>query len=246
MAARKRAKAGRFHGQIALITGGSAGIGLAIARILAAEGAAVIIAGRDSGKLKRAAAELKRRGARITALPCDVRKESEVSSLFPAIRSRFRRLDILVNNAGIAHAGAGIHKLAFETWRDVMATNLDGLFLVTRAALPLMRRGGVIVNNLSVAARQVFAGTSAYNASKHGALGFTDTLREELRPRGIRVIALLAGATDTAIWDTLWPEASRRKMMKAETVATAVVDALALSSESTVEEITIRPAAGTL
>jgi short-subunit dehydrogenase len=109
-----------------------------------------------------------------------------------------------------------------------------------------MKRGGTIVNNLSIAAKRVFPGSSAYNASKHGALGLTNTLREELRPRGIRVIALMPGATDTAIWKTLWPEAPRRKMMSAETVAMAVVNALKLPPESVAEELLLLPAAGTL
>ena len=120
------------------------------------------------------------------------------------------------------------------------------MFLVTQAAMPLMERGGAIVNNLSIAAKQVFAGSSAYNASKHGALGFTNTLREELRPQGIRVIALLPGATDTAIWKTLWPEAPRKKMMSARAVASAVVSALTAPPDSTVEELTILPTSGTL
>jgi short-subunit dehydrogenase len=109
-----------------------------------------------------------------------------------------------------------------------------------------MKRGGTIVNNLSVAANRVFAGSAAYNASKHGALGLTNTLREELRPRGIRVIGLLPGATDTDIWKTLWPKAPRRKMMSAETVAQAVVQAILLPANATVEKIEIRPSAGTL
>jgi short-subunit dehydrogenase len=102
------------------------------------------------------------------------------------------------------------------------------------------------VNNLSIAAKRVFPGSSAYNASKHGALGLTNTLREELRPRGIRVIALLPGATDTEIWNVIWPDAPRQKMMSPETVAQAVLDALLLPPESTVEEVVILPSAGTL
>jgi len=120
------------------------------------------------------------------------------------------------------------------------------MFLVTREMLPLMRKGSIIANNLSIAAKRVFAGSSAYNASKHGALGLTDTLREELRSAGIRVIALLPGATDTNIWETLWPEAPRKKMMSAETVAQALVSVLILPADSTVEELTILPTAGTL
>jgi len=128
----------------------------------------------------------------------------------------------------------------------VLATNLDGTFLVTQAALAIMKRGGTIVNNLSVAANRVFSGSAAYNSSKHGALGLTNTLREELRPRGIRVIGLLAGATDTDIWKTLWPEAPRRKMMSPEAVAQTVVQAILLPSNTTIETIEIRPSIGTL
>jgi len=109
-----------------------------------------------------------------------------------------------------------------------------------------MKRGGTIVNNLSIAADRVFAGSAAYNASKHAALGLTNTLREELRPAGIRVIGLVPGATDTEIWKTLWPQAPRRKMMSPETVAQAVVQAILLPANATVETLEILPTAGTL
>jgi NAD(P)-dependent dehydrogenase (short-subunit alcohol dehydrogenase family) len=117
---------------------------------------------------------------------------------------------------------------------------------MTQAALAVMKRGSTIVNNLSIAAERAFPGSAAYNASKHGALGFTNTLREELRPKGIRVIALMPGATDTAIWHALWPKAPRRKMMSAESVAQTVVDALLLPENTTVEKIVVMPASGTL
>ena len=133
-----------------------------------------------------------------------------------------------------------------DAWFDVISTNLTGLFLVTKAAVPLMKRGSVIVNNLSIAAKQVFPGSSAYNASKHGALGFTNTLREELRSKGIRVIALLPGATDTAIWNTLWPSAPRKKMIPPAVIAQALIAALKVPPQSTVEEISILPSAGPL
>ncbi len=163
-----------------------------------------------------------------------------------AVQGRFHHIDILINNAGVAHPNLNVRDLPLDSWREVIDTNLTGMFLVTSTALPLMKSGGLIVNNLSIAARRVFAGSSAYNASKHGALGFTNTLREELREKGIRVIALLPGATDTAIWNTLWPEAPRKKMMQPETVAQALVNALILPAESTVEELVIMPSAGTL
>jgi short-subunit dehydrogenase len=112
--------------------------------------------------------------------------------------------------------------------------------------LPLMVAGGTIVNNLSMAAVHTFAGMSAYNASKAGALGFTNVLREDLRKRGIRVLALLAGATDTGIWDQFWPEAPREKMISPETVAQAVLHAIAVPAKASIEEIRIGPTAGVL
>jgi NAD(P)-dependent dehydrogenase (short-subunit alcohol dehydrogenase family) len=235
-----------LRGQVALITGATRGIGLATARALAAQRCNLILTARDEKALVRLSRELASAKIRILAHPCDVRDPHSVDALFRAIRHQFRGLDILINNAGIAHANLPVEKLPFPIWKDVLATNLDGTFLVTQAALAIMKRGGTIVNNLSVAANRVFAGSAAYNASKHGALGLTNTLREELRPRGIRVIALLAGATDTDIWKTLWPEAPRRKMMSPEAVAQTVVQAILLPPNATVEHIEIRPSAGTL
>jgi short-subunit dehydrogenase len=102
------------------------------------------------------------------------------------------------------------------------------------------------VNNLSIAATRVFAGSAAYNASKHAVLGLTNTLREELRGKGIRVIGLLPGATDTDIWNTLWPQAPRKKMLSAKTVAEILIDAILLPSNATVETLEILPTVGTL
>lgn len=236
----------RLRGQVALVTGATRGIGLAIAHALAAESCNLIITGRDEETLKTISRELLRRKIRVAAPACDVRNPHSVDDLFRAIRGQFRRLDILVNNAGIAQPNLPAEKLPFPIWKDVFATNVDGTFLTTQAALAIMRRGGVIVNNLSIAATRVFAGSAAYNASKHAALGLTNTLREELRPRGIRVIGLLAGATDTDIWKTLWPQAPRKKMMSAEIVAQAALDAILLPPNATVENLEILPIAGAL
>jgi NAD(P)-dependent dehydrogenase (short-subunit alcohol dehydrogenase family) len=236
----------RLSGKVALITGASRGIGLAIARALASQGCILILTSRDQRALERAGREVESRGERPLLLACEVRDPKSVEAMASATRRSFRRLDILVNNAGIAHPGLPVGKLPYDQWREVIDTNLNGLFLACHHLLPLMKRGSTIVNNLSVAATRVFPGSSAYNASKHGALGLTNTLREELRPRGIRVIALLPGATDTEIWDTLWPEAPRKKMMSPDAVAEAVLSALTLPSNSTVEELTICPTAGTL
>ena len=236
----------RLRGKVALVTGATRGIGLAIAAALAAQGCALVITARNQAALKKAAAQLAKHRTAILPVVCDVRDPQAVAALSAAAKRRFRRLDILVNNAGIAHAGLPVGKLPLDVWKEVIATNLTGMFFVTQAALPLMKRGSTIVNNLSIAAKRVFPRSSAYNASKHGALGFTNTLREELREQGIRVVALLPGATDTEIWATLWPEAPRKKMMSPKTVAQAVVSVLSAPDDGTVEELTILPSSGTL
>ena len=232
--------------RLALVTGANRGIGLAIARELARHGCDLVITGRDERALARAALELDKLGVRVLAQACDVRSPDSVDYLFALVRGLHTPLDILINNAGIGHANRTIGELPYPTWVEVIDTNLTGMFLVTQAALAVMRRGSTIVNNLSIAAERVFPGSAAYNASKHGALGFTDTLREELRPKGIRVIALMPGATDTSLWETMWPKAPRRKMMSAETVAETVVNAVLLPENSTAEKIVLMPASGAL
>jgi NAD(P)-dependent dehydrogenase (short-subunit alcohol dehydrogenase family) len=236
----------KLSGRLALVSGANRGIGLSIARALAHEGCNLIITGRDERALAKARAELEKLNVRVLAHSCDVRSPDSVDYLFAVVRGLRKPLDILVNNAGIGHPNRTVGELPYPTWMEVIDTNLNGLFLMTQAALAVMKRGGTIVNNLSIAAERIFPGSAAYNASKHGGLGFTNTLREELRPRGIRVIALMPGATDTAIWDTLWPKAPRRKMMSPETVARAVVDALLLPENTTVEKIVVMPSSGTL
>ena len=240
-----------FRGRLALVTGANRGIGLAIARALAHEGCNLIITGRDERSLAKARAELEklqpgRLRLHVLAQTCDVRSPESVDYLFALVRGLRKPLDILINNAGIAHPNLSVGELPYPTWMEVIDTNLSGLFLMTQAALAVMKRGSIVVNNLSIAAERVFPGSAAYNASKHGALGFTDTLREELRPKGIRVIALMPGATDTALWNTLWPKAPRRKMMSAETVAGAVVNALLLPENTTVEKVVVMPSTGAL
>jgi 3-oxoacyl-[acyl-carrier protein] reductase len=232
--------------KVAVITGGGSGIGLAMAHTFAASGYAIVITGRDSKRLDKAAAHISAEKKQVIGISCDVRDPASVEKLFREIGKQHPRIDVLINNAGVAHALAAVGQLPVETWKEVIDTNLTGTFLVTRAALPLMRAGGTIVNNLSVAALQPFAGMAAYNASKFGALGFTKALREDLRKRGIRVVALLPGATDTDIWGQFWPEAPKEKMISARTVAQAVLHAVSVPANTLIEEIRIGPAAGVL
>jgi NADP-dependent 3-hydroxy acid dehydrogenase YdfG len=232
--------------KVAVITGGGSGIGLAMARVFAVSGYSVVITGRDAERLKRAANNISAKHGQVLAISCDVRDPASVAKLFEQIGQSHSTIDVLINNAGVAHALAPVDQLSVETWKEVIDTNLTGTFLITRAALPLIRAGGTIVNNLSVAAVQPFAGMSAYNASKFGALGFTHVLREDLRKRGIRVLALLPGATDTDIWGQFWPDAPREKMISAEAVAQAVLHAVSAPPNTAIEEIRIGPAAGVL
>jgi NAD(P)-dependent dehydrogenase (short-subunit alcohol dehydrogenase family) len=192
---------------------------------LAREGCDLVMTARDAKTLAKSARKVEDLGVRVLAQTCDVRSPESLDYLFTLVRALRRPLDCLVNNAGIAHPNQSVVELPYPTWVDVLETNLTGTFLVTQAALAVMRKGSAIVNNLSIAAERVFPGSAAYNASKHGALGFTDTLR---------------------IWKMLWPKAPRRKMMSAETVARAVVNAVLLPADSTVEKLVVMPSGGAL
>lgn len=251
------ATVGRLAGKVAVITGGSRGIGLAVARALAAEGCNLVITGRDQVALGAAAVRVSEsfpqlRGASAQAFPqvlpvtCDVRDADAVAALFAAVKRDFGSVDVLFNNAGVAQPVVSIENLSVETWRELIDTNLTGLFLCTRAALPLMTRGSTILNNLSVAAKRVFPEFSAYNSSKHGALGFTLSLREEVKQRGIRVTALMPGAIDTAIWGQFWPDAPRARMMATDTIAALILSVVLLPAEVNLTELVLDPVAGEL
>jgi NAD(P)-dependent dehydrogenase (short-subunit alcohol dehydrogenase family) len=243
---------GRLAGKYALVTGGNRGLGLAIARALVAEGSSVLITGRDRDALKAATIDLSAVASKLSPAPevlgelCDIRDERSVKATFAEIEKRWKRLDILINNAGISQATFTVEDTSLDLWKSVIDTNLTGLFLCARAAIPLMPRGATIVNNLSAAAKQIFPKFSAYTASKHGGLGFTLTLREELIPKGIRVMALMPGATDTDIWKQFWPDAPRNKMIKPESVAQAVLYAVTLPPNVNLSELLLVPVKGAL
>ncbi|HVP42696.1 MAG TPA: SDR family NAD(P)-dependent oxidoreductase [Terriglobales bacterium] len=232
--------------KVGIITGAGRGIGLAIADAMARAGFDVLLTARSVAQLKSAAKRLESHGTRVLAEACDVRDPRSVRSLFSAAKREFKGIDVLVNNAGYAGPEQNVDEMSLEEWRTTLDTNLTGTFLCTQAALPLMRRGSTIVNNLSVAAKGGFPGMAAYVASKHGLMGFSITLRAELRPRGIRVIALMPGATDTEIWKQFWPDAPRSRMMSPASVAGAVVNAILLPENATVEELVIAPTGGAL
>lgn len=246
----------RLLGKVAVVTGASRGIGFAIARLLASEGCTVVITGRDQRALNASALRMEalskaprlpgKRPPQILPRACDVRDPEAVGSLFQELKQRFNKIDILVNNAGIAQPNVPVERTSFDTWREVVDTNLTGTFLCTRAALPLMTRGATVINNLSIAAKTAFPNFAAYNAAKQGALGFTMTLRLELMSRGIRVVALMVGATDTDIWLQFWPEAPRERMMEIESAAQAVLYAVLLPPNANLSELVLAPTGGSL
>lgn len=239
----------RLPGKVAVVTGASRGIGLAIASALAAEGCSVVISGRKQDTLKQAENEIRESaatGGRVIPVVCDVRDPEAVSRMLGVVAQEFGKLDILVNNAGTSQPMLPIERTSLELWREMVDTNLTGMFLVTKAALPLMQRGGTIINTLSAASRTAFPNFAAYNSSKYGALGLTLSLREDLKKRGIRVTALMPGATDTDIWKQVWPEAPREKMMDPDTVASLVLEAVVLSPRANLSELALDPVGGAL
>ena len=237
----------RLAGKVAVITGGSKGIGYAVAKALASEGCSVVLSARDSAVLNAGAEQLRKhsdRDVKIVPLACDVRNPDAVENLFSAVRERFAVIDVLFNNAGISQPPTPLERTSLEMWRDQIDINLTGLFLCTRAALPLMQSGATIINNLSAAARQVFPNFYGYTAAKTGALGFTLSLRAELMPRGIRVTALMAGATATDLWQQIMPNAPFEHMIKPESLAEAVLYAVLLPPEANLSEILVTPILG--
>ncbi len=184
--------------KVAIVTGGSKGIGRAIAHALLAEGARVAICGRDAAVLDQAAGELSADGGDVIGKTCDVGDYEQVQALFDFVTDRFGGIDILVNNAGVGHF-APVHELTVEQWRAVIDTNLSGVFYCTKLAVPLMQKrgGGFILNIGSLAGKNPFPAGAAYNASKFGLVGFSEASMMDLRHEGIRVSEIMPGSVQT-------------------------------------------------
>src|SRR5580704_11967530 len=151
--------------RLALVTGANRGIGFEIASALARDGCDLVMTGRDRTTLTQAARKIEKLGVQVLAQTCDVRDPASVDYLFALVRGLRRPLDFLINNAGTAHPSRNVSGLPYPMWCEVIETNLTGMFLMTQPALGLMKRGGAIVNNLSVAAERIFPGAAAYTAS---------------------------------------------------------------------------------
>jgi len=230
----------RLAGQVAVVTGASRGIGLAIARRLGQMGARVSLCARNAANLERAASDLRAAGIQVLALRTDVTRGDEVASLVSETQRMFGPVDILVNNAGIGIFGP-FQEQTEADWNAIMDTNLKSVFLVSRAVAPGMirRKTGHIINIGSLAGKSAFANGAVYCASKWGLLGLTGCMAEELRAHGIRVSAICPGSVATEFSPHAGKDPAR--MLQPEDVAHAVAALVTQAPGSFISEVLMRP-----
>ena len=227
-------------GQVALVTGGSRGIGLAIATRLGRMGARVAICARSAESLERAAEGLRRDAIETLAMAADVTRPAEVTALVERTRKSLGPVDILVNNAGVGIFGP-VQALRESDWDAVLDTNLKAVFLVSKEVAPEMirRRTGQIINISSLAGKNAFANGSIYCASKWGLLGLTYCMAEDLRTYGIRVSAVCPGTVATEFSPHAGKDPS--KMLQPDDVAHAVAALVTQAPQSFISEVLLRP-----
>ena len=229
--------------KVAVVTGGTRGIGYCIAAVLLAEGAKVFICGRDAAALRAA---LESFGSshrdRVDGMVADVRRYEDCRRLIRAAAERFGGLDILVNNAGIGIMKP-VDQLTAEEWDATIETNLSGVFYCCREAIPLLRQrgGGYIFNISSLAGVNPFAGGSAYNASKFGLNGFSEAMMQDVRYDGIRVSYIMPGSVDTDFAAAPGSKSRETWKLTGEDIAKAVVDLYKFPRSALASRIEMRP-----
>ena len=225
---------------VAIVTGGSRGIGFATAELLVGRGAAVAITGMNQATLDNAAALLGRGGARVLALRADVRDQDQVAAAFHRVAQEWEGFDVLVNNAGVG-GFVEVADMTSEDWHRVIGTNLTGVYHCCHAALPHLtaRGGGFIVNVSSLAGVNPFVGGAAYCASKAGLNAFSEALMQEVRHRDIRVSYVMPGSVRTGFSSGDGPGTEWK--LAPEDVAQAIVDVLDHPSRSLPSRVEIRP-----
>jgi NAD(P)-dependent dehydrogenase (short-subunit alcohol dehydrogenase family) len=233
-----------LSGKVAVVTGGSRGIGFAIAEALLARGASVAITGRDETQLDAAQKELANAaGSRIHAVRADARDAADAATTISAAVKRFGGLDILVNNAGVG-VFAPVADMDIVQWHDVIETNLSGVFFCCHAAIPAMRQrgGGWIVNISSLAGKNAFTSGAAYCASKAGLNAFSEALMQEVRYDNIRVSYVMPGSVSTGFARGTSPSgpAEDWKLAPAD-VAQVVLDLIAHPARSLPSRVELRP-----
>jgi NAD(P)-dependent dehydrogenase (short-subunit alcohol dehydrogenase family) len=232
-----------LEGKVAIVTGGSRGIGFAIAAALLQKGTHVAISGVNKDHLQRAEIDLNKvaaSGARVMTSSADVRDHLAVESLVDETVRRYGGLDILVNNAGVGWFGS-VESQAHDEWRRVMDTNLTGLFHCCKAAVPHLRRrgGGYIINISSLAGSNPFAGGASYCASKAAVDAFSEALMQEVRHDGIRVSYIKPGSVNTDFMGHADPRNDWK--LRPEDVAQVVVDLVSHDERSLPSRVEIRP-----
>jgi len=229
-----------LESKVALITGASRGIGLAIARTLGRMGARLALCARDARRLEGVAADFEGAGTAVLAVAADVTRPNDIASFVQKAEQSLGPADILVNNAGIGYF-APVQEASLADWDAVLETNLKAVFLLSKAVAPGMirRRTGHIINIVSLAGKSAFAGGSVYCASKWGLLGLTQCMAEDLRPHGIRVSAVCPGSVATDFSPHAGKDLS--KMLRPEDVAHAVEMILLEAPQSFISEVLLRP-----
>jgi 3-oxoacyl-[acyl-carrier protein] reductase len=228
--------------QVALVTGGSSGIGLAVARAALSEGMRVAVAGRNKDKLSRARAALEKEAQgkdRVLAIPADVSVASQVEAMVRQTVDAWGRVDLLVNNAGTAQ-WSSIEETAEADWDRTLGINLKGTFLYTKAVLPVMKRqrSGYIVNISSLAGKEGMAGAGAYSASKFGMIGLTESLLAEAIGHGVRATAICPAYVDTPMVEGA--PVPREEMIPPEDIGKIVIGLLRLAPVTVIKEIVVR------
>lgn len=228
-----------LDGKVAIVTGASKGIGLAIARSLAQEGANVVLAARNSQRLGEIVKEFEMSGLKAIAVPTDMKTVSEIDTLVRTTVERHGRVDILVNNAGVGFFKP-VSELSTAEFDEMWSVNMRGVFLATRATLPHMMKAGqgAIINIASLAGKNAFQGGSGYAATKWALRGFAGCLMLEAREYGIRVATIFPGSVDTGF--------SSRNLRgdgipQPEDVASAVLFAVTAPDRAMFSEIDLRP-----
>lgn len=229
-------------GKVALVTGSTRGIGLAIARRLAEAGASVVVSARTAKAVEDTAAGLAATTkATAVGIPCDVADPLRCAHLVEETIRRLGRLDILVNNAGLGILKP-ISELSVEEWRRQVDVNLGGVFYCSKAALPYLSEhdDGWIINIGSLAARNAFAGGTGYNASKFGLLGMTEAMMLDVRHAGVRVSLVMPGSVNTEFGGRAQQE-ERDWRLEADDCALAVMQLLEYPEEAHVSRVELRP-----
>jgi short-subunit dehydrogenase len=227
------------------VVGASRGIGAEIGRQFATIGAYVVLSGRTVVQLRTLQRLIASQGGDAVVQVCDCADERSVRKAAAAITKRFGRIDVLINNAGIT-VFKYFDATTITEFDAIIGTNLRGPVLCTHAVLPGMirRKKGWIINILSNAAIKSFEGSAAYTASKSGLLGFTRVLREEMRKHNVKVVAVLPGATETTMWSKKARDRYAQRMMKAKSVAEAVLAVYQMPPDIVTDEILLRPILG--